>query len=334
MATLVDIANYTGLAISTVSKYFNGGSLRPYNKTKIENALKVLDYRPNQAARTLKTKRTYSIGILVPNLQSSFDTHIITAIEQELTAANYSSILCTYGSDPKIEAKKLRFLLDKQVDGLALLPSGTIHKELFEYLEENKKIVLFDRVLDGFSFDAVITNNSQITEDLVDFLVMQGHREIGIITNTVYTGSQRLEGYKHGLIKHGIEIKESLIRIGSWSIHDGRNHMDSLLTCNPRLTAVIACSEELCLGTVQILREKKIHIPDDISVVGFDMYGISTLTDPAITAVEQPVDEMGKNIVDILLRKIQLDEVQVGTIHCFNASIDNRQSVRHIPQPH
>ena len=138
MVTLTDVAACADVAVSTVSKYFNGGSIRESSRKKIEEALTKLDYHPNFVARSLKTRRTNVLGVLLPNLQSSFDVNLVTAIENEISSRGYGMILTLYGNDPEKEAKMLQFLRNQQVDGIILVPSGTNHKELSDFMALGK----------------------------------------------------------------------------------------------------------------------------------------------------------------------------------------------------
>ena len=167
MVTLTDVAACADVAVSTVSKYFNGGSIRESSRKKIEEALTKLDYHPNFVARSLKTRRTNVLGVLLPNLQSSFDVNLVTAIENEISSRGYGMILTLYGNDPEKEAKMLQFLRNQQVDGIILVPSGTNHKELSDFVALGKGLVLVDRTIDGMDIDAIITDNEAISYEAI-----------------------------------------------------------------------------------------------------------------------------------------------------------------------
>ena len=189
MVTLTDVAACADVAVSTVSKYFNGGSIRESSRKKIEEALTKLDYHPNFVARSLKTRRTNVLGVLLPNLQSSFDVNLVTAIENEITDRGYGMILTLYGNNPEKEACTLQFLRNQQVDGIILVPSGVNHKEISDFISMGKRVVLVDRIIDGMDIDAIVTNNEGISYEAISYAISQGHRHIAIMTNSsVYTG--------------------------------------------------------------------------------------------------------------------------------------------------
>ena len=302
MVTLTDVAACADVAVSTVSKYFNGGSIRESSRKKIEEALTKLDYHPNFVARSLKTRRTNVLGVLLPNLQSSFDVNLVTAIENEITDRGYGMILTLYGNNPEKEACTLQFLRNQQVDGIILVPSGVNHKEISDFISMGKRVVLVDRIIDGMDIDAIVTNNEGISYEAISYAISQGHRHIAIMTNSsVYTGRKRLDGYMKAISDAGIEFSSQYVKDTGWSIDCGRDMMKDILDHSPEVSLVFACSEELAIGAYQIIRERGLRIPDDISVIGFDLYGVSLITSPEISAIQQPIQDIGKAAVDTLL---------------------------------
>ena len=324
MVTLTDVAACADVAVSTVSKYFNGGSIRESSRKKIEEALTKLDYHPNFVARSLKTRRTNVLGVLLPNLQSSFDVNLVTAIENEISSRGYGMILTLYGNDPEKEAKMLQFLRNQQVDGIILVPSGTNHKELSDFVALGKGLVLVDRTIDGMDIDAIITDNEAISYEAISYAIAQGHRHIAIMTNpSVYTGRKRLEGYMRAIADSGIGFNSQYVKDAGWSIDCGRQMMEEILDRNPEVSLVFACSEELAIGAYQIIRERGLRIPDDISVIAFDLYGVSLITSPEISAIQQPIQDIGKSAVDTLLSGNPCHGNQV-----FPSSLVSRNSIR------
>lgn len=324
MVTLTDVAACADVAVSTVSKYFNGGSIRESSRKKIEEALTKLDYHPNFVARSLKTRRTNVLGVLLPNLQSSFDVNLVTAIENEISNRGYGMILTLYGNDPEKEAKMLQFLRNQQVDGIILVPSGTNHKELSDFVALGKGLVLVDRTIDGMDIDAIITDNEAISYEAISYAIAQGHRHIAIMTNpSVYTGRKRLEGYMRAIADSGIGFNNQYVKDAGWSIDCGRQMMEEILDGNPEVSLVFACSEELAIGAYQIIRERGLRIPDDISVIAFDLYGVSLITSPEISAIQQPIQDIGRSAVDTLLSENPSHGNQV-----FPSSLVSRNSIR------
>lgn len=330
MATIKDIAKYTGLALSTISKYLNGGTVREQNRIKIEDALKVLDYRRNEAARSLKTNKTMTIGILIPNLQSSFDTTIIAMVEKELTTAGYSVIICGYHKDSNLEAEKLKFLFNKRVDGLVIVPSGVIHQELHDFQREGRPVVLIDRPLSGFAGDTIIIDNVQAASRAVEYLLSNGHKDIGIITGTedVYTGHMRLRGYLEAHRDAGVPVDYGLVRYGDWSMDSGCALTHELLVSNRDMSALVVCGDDMGYGAIKALQQSGVRIPEDLSLICFDIFDMAEILRPRMTTVEQPINEIGRLAAALLLQRLSQGGVQKEELHVLQAKLCKRDSVR------
>jgi alanine racemase/LacI family transcriptional regulator len=330
VATIKDISKYTGLALSTVSKYLNNGVVREKNKRKIEEALSVLDYRPNEAARSLKTNKSMTIGILIPNLRSAFDAAIISMIEEELTRAGYSVIICGYRKDPSLESAKLRFLLNKRVDGLVVIPSGVVHEELRTFQKENRPVVLIDRPLSGMDFDTVMIDNVASSMEVVGAFLEEGHRSIGIITGPedVYTARMRLKGYLEAHKRAGVSIDYGLVRYCDWSLESGYSIAKELLMEKRGMTALIVCGDDMGLGALKAIQDESFRIPDDISLACFDLLQIAEILRPRLATVEQPVLEIGRLGAKLLLERLAGDTSPVPSApHILKAVFNRRDSI-------
>jgi LacI family transcriptional regulator len=331
VATIKDISKYTGLALSTVSKYLNNGIVREKNRRKIEDALRVLDYRPNEAARSLKTNKSMTIGILIPNLTSAFDAAIISMVEEELTRSGYSVIICGYRKDPSLEAAKLRFLLNKRVDGLVIVPSGEVHEELRTFGKENRPVVLIDRPLAGMSCDTVMIDNVAASAEAVGCFLADGHRNIGIITGPedIYTARMRLKGYFEAHGRAGVPIDYGLVRYCDWSLDSGYSTAKDLLHQNRDMTALIVCSDDMGLGALKAIQDESLRIPEDISFACFDLLSIAEILRPRLATVEQPVLEIGRLGAKLLLGRLAGDPLPVSSEpHILKAFFDRRDSIR------
>lgn len=306
MATIKDIAQYTGLALSTISKYLNGGNVKEANRIKIEKALQVLNYSRNEAARSLKTNKSMTIGILIPNLRSHFDTTIIAMVEEELTNAGYSVIICAYHKDIQLERDKLKFLLQRRVDGLIIIPSGDHHPELNEFLNQNHPIVLIDRPVEGIDVDTIIVDNEQSSRFVTEYLLRKGHRSIGIICGheKTYTSKMRLSGYLEAHRRAGVSVDMNLICYGDWSRESGYQFAKSLVTDHNHMTALISCSDDVSIGVLRALAEMSVNIPSELSIISYDLLEYAEIFMPAITTIEQPIKDIGKKAAQLLLQRL------------------------------
>ncbi|NLW12367.1 MAG: LacI family transcriptional regulator [Clostridiaceae bacterium] len=305
-ATIKDVARLAGLSIATVSKYINGGHVIDANSAAIEQAIKTLDYRVNTMARGLKTKKTKSIGVLIPSVRMVFCMDIISAIEDELSRENFSTMICDCQGRPEQEAVKIEFLLEKQVDGIIMMPSSNSSEAARRAALAGIPVVLVDRRFNTMECDRVLVDNRQLAEDATTELLQAGHRRIGIICGPedIYTTVQRLNGYYQAYEKLGLEAYNDCISFSDYSLEGGYKALDSLMELPEPPTAVLATNYETTIGSVMAINRSGLKIPEDLSFVGFDSLDMSTLVTPALTMAIQPVQEIGEQAARLMLRRL------------------------------
>ena len=207
MATIKDVARAAGVSMSTISKFLNGGNVREENAIAIREAIAALDYRVNPFARSLKTQRSRSIGILLPDMTAPFYGTVVTALDRTMREQGYHCLISLYGSNYGLERDNLRFLITNGIDGLIYIPEDLSSDEFYE-LTANIGIptVMIDRIIPGVTCDAVLVDNGEAVDQAVSCLIEKGHRRIAIITGpkSVYTAKERLGGYLRALSDHGI----------------------------------------------------------------------------------------------------------------------------------
>lgn len=306
-ATIKDIARLTGLGLATISSYLNGGNVRAENRAKIEAAIKELNFEVNEVARGLKTNKTKTIGVIIPELSNKFCTDIITAMEDILRSHGYATIVCDCRTDRELEKKAAEFLHRKRVDGIINMPvsSDGMHLQCFQ--RANIPIVLIDRKINGIDCDYVLVDNLAAAKNAVLKLIAAGHSRIGMIggPDDVYTAQERLLGYKLALMEAGIVPEESLIELGDYTINSGVHCIERLLMNNKDMTAVFVANYEMTMGAVIGINELGVRIPDDLSFIGFDNEEFARACRPKLTIVTQPTAEIGKNVADIILKRME-----------------------------
>lgn len=305
-ATIKDVARLSGLSIATVSKYINGGHVIDANRVAIEQAIKTLDYRVNTMARGLKTKKTKSIGVLIPTIRMVFCMDIISAIEEELSHEDFSTLICDCQGKPEQEAVKMEFLLEKQVDGIIMMPSSDSPEAARKASLAGIPVVLVDRHFNLMDCDRVLVDNQQLAEDATSELLLSGHRRIGIICGPeeIFTTIQRLNGYYRAFKKHGLEAYTDYISFSDYSLEGGFKALNSLMKLPDPPTAVLATNYETTVGAVMAINRTGLRIPEDLSFVGFDSLDVATLVTPALTMAIQPVQEIGEQAARLLLRRL------------------------------
>ena len=333
MSTIKDIAKRTGLSIATVSKYINGGNVLERNRTLIADAIEALDYRVNIAARVLKTQRTMIVGVLLPMLTTPFFSTICALIETHLKKEGYSIIVCGYYDDPKEEMEKLLFLINQNVDGILLVPQSITADEIsnIKELHEHKiPFVLMDRYIPEYECDRVLVDNSSATYGAVEQFIINCHRRIGIIIGPpeISTAYERRLGYERVHQDYSIPIDPSLIRIGDYSIGSGYSAMSELLDMDAPPTAVIGTNHEMTVGAITLAYERKMHIPDDISFIGYDEIQLTKIMNPPITVVMQPITDIARHTAGILLKRMHGDDTPFPQVLRLKSELLLHESIK------
>ncbi len=305
-ATMKDIAKITGLGLATISKYFNGGNVRPKNKKLIEDAARDLRFVPNAFARSLKTRASRTVGVVIPELGNQFITSIITTMEDILRKHDYAVIVCDCRTDPRREKEAVSFLMHKRVDGLINMPTDITGGHLEPALEAGIPIVLVDRMLKALTgrVSAVVVDNVDAAEKATRYLLEAGHGNIGLILGNegIYTTQKRREGYLNACADFHIETREELIRFSDYTSEGGYTQMKALLALTPPPTAVFVTNYEMTLGAMIALNEASCRVPDEISVIGFDKLDLFGAMFPNLTLVKQPQNAIGECVAGQLLR--------------------------------
>lgn len=307
-ATMKDIAAKTGLGLATISKYLNGGHVLQKNQEAIEKAIEELDFQVNSFARSLKTKQSRTVGIVIPQLNNLFMTSIVAKVEETLRHYGYGVIVCDTSRQKEREGEVLQFLLNKMVDGVILLATGRTAPGLELILKRHIPVVLIDRRVEGDGpeqkLDMVLLDNFRAAYDSTGYLIERGHRNIGILIGSreVYTSSERLSGYCSALADAGIAPDDTLVRETGFTMEGGYEQTLDLLQ-KKELTAIFATNFEMTLGALLALKDRGCRMPGQISLLGFDNRELARAMQ--LTIVSQPFEEMGEQAARLLLDRMQ-----------------------------
>jgi len=314
-STIKDIKEETGLSLATISKYLNGGNVLPRNKELIEAAIEKLDYRVNEIARGLVTNSTRTVGVSVFDITDVFNGVILHEIGLQLSRHGYGMLIVDAGNDEEREAKNIRFLVNKKVDGIISVPVAGQSSVLDPAFSANIPVVLIDRQYSDRSLDSVVINNREAAADATRYLIQHGHRDIAVIcSKSEYTGRERYAGFKAAMEDAGLKIPEEYVLAGTHSIEHGYNAMNRILTLKKRPTAVLATNYGINIGVVMAINEAKVSYPEDISVVGFDNLMLSRVLKTKLTVVEQPMERFGQKGVEILMQRINEKKEKKGRV--------------------
>ena len=311
-SNLKDIAKKLNMSVSTVSRVVNNKTyVKPETRELVMKALNELNYTPNQVARSLKNKSTKTIGVMVPDISEDFFAYVIKGIDVILSRQGYTMILCDTGEKPDKEELYMDILFEKQIDGIILATVSKEYKTLQKLIAKNLPVIFIDNLPDIKSnYDSVIIDNIKASYMAVEHLIKMGHKTIGTIIGKMdeTTGYERLLGYKKALEDHKIEIDDNLIKIGDFKEKSGYESMKKLLDSNEKTTAVYVASSKMTYGAIKAIIDKGLKIPQDISLVGFDIHDVSGLITPSITTILQPEERIGMVAGELMLNRLKNSE--------------------------
>lgn len=312
-ATLKDIAKELNVSVSTVSRAITGkGYVNQELRRKIAETAKKLNYNTNLIPKSLRRRDMRTVALVLPDISELFFSNITSAIDEILHKNGYSLLLCITGENPERENEYLDFLCDGSVDGIIMATVSEKSSKLKKLITGDFPIVFIDNCPQSeLSYDCVICDNSQAGYMATERLISKGHKRIGIITGKLEetTGFERLVGYKRALLKHEIEIDQSLIEVGDFKEKSGYSCMKRLLSDGrDRITAVIAASGKMTYGAIKAICDAGLRIPDDIAVMGFDIHDPTGLINPGVTSIIQPEQEIGRLAANLVMARIEQNE--------------------------
>lgn len=306
--TLKDIAQIAGVSTATVSKVISGKHQDIGEKTieKIRKIARELDYRPNSLARSMKTKVTRTIGLIIPDVRNPFFTDLARGAEDSAHERGYSLLFCNSDDDLRKEMEYIDTLTQKQVDGIALAASVKRNRKLEEGFRISVPIVTLDRdVYFPGVRGHIHSDNESGAYDAVKYLISLGHRRILFLSGdlTIRVSKERLEGYRRALTEAGIEYDENLLLGGPFSFEYGYEAMRTW-EMDPEVTAIFCGNDLIALGAIKALKERRIKVPQDISVMGFDDIYLASINTPGLTTIRQPSYELGyatvRRLIDVI----------------------------------
>jgi len=307
--TQKDIAEALNVSRITVSKALrNHPDISSKMKKQVLDAVKEMGYTPNLIATQLTTRKTLTLGIVVPDLENSFFSFAIDSIIDAATARNYHVILTVSRENEQSQRKNIENLIGMRVDGLLVCVSqATSDPEIFEYIRKfNTPLVFFDRVLDGLGFSTVVFNDRQGTIDALDEVIAAGYKKIAHFAgyNSLSIGRERCEGYKTALKKNGIEVKNEWIIEAGFEVEDGYQSFMKLLEKGNLPEIILAVNDRVALGAYKAIRKSGLDIPGDIGIIGYGFSETAQLFSPSLTIINQDPRKMGLIAVNTLIDEI------------------------------
>jgi LacI family transcriptional regulator len=320
-ATLRDVAAAARVHPATASRALNPGTrllVSEETARRVTEAAERLGYRPNPVARSLRTRRSHTIGVIIPDLNNPLFPPIVRGLEDRLAQQGYVALIGNTDADLTRERMVFDQMRARHVDGF-VLATATLHNPILaEAAEADLPVVLMNRTAQGYPFSSVAVDNEQGVRAAVTHLVSLGHTRIGHIAGPqeISTGASRLRGFRDGMRAHGLAADESQIVYASgYVIEEGLRCGRELLEANDDLTAIVAANDMLAVGCYGVLDELGLRCPDDVSVIGFnDMPFVDRLR-PPLSTVRFPHYQLGTEAAKLLLERIESGDGPVKILY-------------------
>jgi LacI family transcriptional regulator len=308
MANMKDVARIAEVSIATVSNVLSGNKyVSPELKEKVLAAIEDLQYRPSKIARSLKIRKSFLVGLVIPDITNPYFAEIARGVESIALKHEYQMFLCNSDGDKLREEETIDSFLSHGVDGVINV-APRMDETLLAELSDGMPMVILDRHLsiENPLIDVIYTNNFKGSAQLARHFLEKGHERFACIAGPkeVPTAVRRLQGFCYELKQAGVSDDSISVYYGSFKYEDGFNMMKAILKLEPRPTAVFAGNDMMAWGAIEATKENGLSIPKDVAIAGFDNVLYSSLVVPAMTTVHQPKFEAGQTAMKLLLEKI------------------------------
>ncbi|MFI0445746.1 LacI family DNA-binding transcriptional regulator [Actinomadura sp. 6N118] len=307
MASVKDVARLAGVSVATVSRVLNDSApVTPETRERVLAAVAELGYRPNAVARSLRTDATRTIGLIIGDILNPFFTELARAVEDEARRLGYSVVIGNADERPERQDHYVRTLLEQRVDGLLLCPTAEITPLVQDAVRDGKPLLFLDRTLPGLDVPTVRADGAAAIGELVGHLRRLGHRRIAFISGPAFlsTGRERTAAFVAAMQDHGLPVRDEYLEAGDFQAASGRASAARLLDL-PEPPAVIFAGDNLmALGALDEIRARGLTIPGEVALASYDDLPWFTHVDPPITAIDQPVQDLGRRAVRGLVERI------------------------------
>jgi DNA-binding LacI/PurR family transcriptional regulator len=324
-----DVAEHARVSVSTVSYVLNNsGPVATDRRERVLDAVRVLEYSPNESARSLKRRSASTIGLVVPELTNQFFAQIAEGAQKAAAARDVLVVLCVPDATDRPESEHARLLRGQRLDGVVYLSgTGSMPTSILE-LSRSGPLVLVDEQIPGFDLPSVVCDSRKGAREVARHVLGQGHRRVAVIggPSALWTAQQRLAGYREAVAGAGIDPDELPVYVGDYRQASGTELAAEALAGPDRPTALLCANDLMAIGALEYCKSVGIRVPEDLSIVGFDDLPLSALITPRLTTVRQPAHEMGFRAVTALFDLIE-DRPDSAALGLLAAEVRIRDSV-------
>ncbi|MGM9924291.1 MAG: catabolite control protein A [Bacillus sp. (in: firmicutes)] len=330
--TIYDVAREASVSMATVSRVVNGNpNVKPATRKKVMEVIDRLGYRPNAVARGLASKKTTTIGVIIPDISNIFFAELARGIEDIATMYKYNIILSNSDENKEKELHLLNTMLGKQVDGLIFMGANITEDHVEEFKKSPVPIVLAGSLENSERIPSVNINYEEAAYDSVVSFISKGHTKIALVIGNFSEpiNIKKIAGYKKALEEHNIAYNEEYVIEGDFSYDSGIDAAERLIELAERPTAVLVGADEMAVGIVHGIQDKGYSVPDDVEVISFDNTKLTLMVRPQITTIVQPLYDIGAVAMRLLTKLMNEETVSNYTV-VLPHRIEERQSTKSI----
>lgn len=334
--TYKDIAKKAGVSITTVSRVINKKDLHKVgkkNQEKVKAIIKRLDFTPNIIARSLVSKKTFNVAVAIKDLEdiiNPYFSQVVSGIASVLERRGYylQLVRTLSDKDPPLSPYYIKAIQEKRVDGLILLSEEAADKEVVNLHRKKVPLVLVNRHIDGEKIPSILIDNEKGLYDATKALIDLGRRKIIFMAGSLgfQLDRDRLAGYKKALSENGIEFDESLVAEGFFDFDRASSALKELLAQKKEFDAIAASDDVMALACINILKEKGISVPDDVSVIGFNDMMLVPVASPTLSSMRLPLVDIGKEAANMVLKLIDKEKLEKISV-IFTPELIRRESI-------
>lgn len=309
--TMREVAQKAGVSIKTVSRVINAeGDIADATRTRVLAVIQELGYQPTPLARSLMTQRTKTIGIVISDITNPYFALVVRGAQDMARYYDYHVLLCNTYESQEEELRTLQSLAGQGVDGMIMFPGFYTGNNLESFAEQFRPLVLVNHRFDHPNVSLVLTKNYEGAQLAVEYLINQGHRQIGLLAGRELSTKrgQRVRGYCDTLTAHGLPVVNHYIVGGPPTLESGYENALQLLAQAPELTAIFAYNDLMALGALKACRELGRRVPEDCAIIGFDDTVFASLTMPALTTIRLDKYATGREAMARLFDMLEAPE--------------------------
>ena len=313
-ATIYDVAREAGVSMATVSRVVNGNpNVKPTTRKKVLAAIEQLGYRPNAVARGLASKKTTTVGVIIPDISSIFFSELARGIEDIAMMYKYNIILSNSDQNKEKELHLINTMLGKQVDGIVFMGGEITEEHIQQFKQASIPVVLAATIDKTNQLPSVNIDYEQAAYDAVSYFVDRGHQRIAAVIGPVedpINGEAKLSGYRRALEEGGLTYNDGYVAVGDYTYDSGKEAVDQLNQLQERPTAIFTATDEMALGVIHHYQDNKVKIPDEVEVISCENTRLSQMVRPTLSTIVQPLYDIGAVAMRLLTKYMNKETVE------------------------